>query len=394
MTERRFPSQPDEILRRLGAEVVPVEDPEESARRREPVVAALARAIRNNADRKRRTLRARLLVGLGLAAALALGVGAAVRSRHRTVEAVDTLAAIATTVAEVRGAVVVTEAGESRVLSHGSKLSLYTVGEIETALDGQAEVRSQKSVLRIAPATKLTVPQTTNVEERYRLALGRLDVSVDKDSRFLRSVVVETPNAEVVVHGTVFAVGVAAGSEHTVTDVSVTRGSVWVLANGVQVALLGPGQHWSSDGTPALSGNAVPVASGVIVPQQAPSAALAPADSAGLREVPRAATSHREAGVTEAKANALAEQSRLFEEAIDARNRGDDVRAVELFSHLVARYPSYEEAEVQLFRAEKRLGQSAVAAAEARRYLAQHPQGFAHEEARTLALSGGPAAAH
>ena len=86
----------------------------------------------------------------------------------------------------------------------------------------------------------------------------------------------------------------------------------------------------------------------------------------------------------------MAEESRLFQDAIDSRNRGDDARAVELFSHLVARYPSYEEAEVQLFRAEKRLGHMASAAAEARRYLAQHPQGFAHEEARSLALSSAP----
>jgi len=76
----------------------------------------------------------------------------------------------------------------------------------------------------------------------------------------------------------------------------------------------------------------------------------------------------------------------MFQEAIDARNRGDDSRAVELFGRLLARYPGYEEAEVQLFRAQSRLGNSAAAAAEARRYLALHPQGFAHAEARELAL--------
>jgi outer membrane protein assembly factor BamD (BamD/ComL family) len=87
----------------------------------------------------------------------------------------------------------------------------------------------------------------------------------------------------------------------------------------------------------------------------------------------------------------LAEQSRMFQEAIDARNRGDDARAADLFARLLARYPSYEEAEVQLFRAHKRLGRTTLAAAAARRYLAQHPQGFAHDEARDLALSSSPA---
>ena len=81
----------------------------------------------------------------------------------------------------------------------------------------------------------------------------------------------------------------------------------------------------------------------------------------------------------------------MFQDAIDARNRGEDTRAAELFSRLLARYPSYEEAEVQLFRAQKRLGRTTAAAAEARRYLALHPQGFARDEARELALSSLPA---
>jgi len=378
MSGRRFPSQPDEILRRLGNQVVPVDELERNEQRRVQVVGALSRAIRANADRQRRALRTRLVVGLSLAAALLLGVGAAVRWHRPALDASLALAVVG----QVHGAVVVTEAGESRVLSPGSTLSLRTLGEIETAPDAQAEIRSQKSVLRIAPATKLTVPQATNVEERYRLALGRVDVSVDKDSRLLRSVVVETPNAEVVVHGTVFAVGVASRTDHTVTDVSVTRGSVWVLANGVQVALLGPGQHWSSD--TQLASAPVPVV-------RAPDAVDAP-DAADVTTTHGSARlTRRELALAEAKASALAEESRLFQDAIDARNRGDDARSAELFSHLVARYPSYEEAEVQLFRAEKRLGRAASAVAEARRYLALHPQGFARDEARTLALSFTPA---
>ena len=380
MSERRFPSQPDEILRRLGSQVVPVDEPQRAEQRRDQVVAALSRSIRDTAERKRRALRTRVVWGLGLAASLALGIGVAARVHQRRLDS----GSIATTVADVRGAVVVTEGGESRVLSHGGKLSLRALGEIETAPEAQAEIRSQKSLVHLGPATKLTVPQTTPVEERYRLALGQGDVSVDKDSRITRSVVVETPNAEVVVHGTVFAVGVAARSNHTVTEVSVTRGSVWVLANGVQVALLGPGQHWSSE-TPSAGVPATPVA----VTQSAPSAE--PIESPAPRELH---VQHRAASVAEIKASTLAEQSRMFQDAIDARNRGDDTRAAELFTRLLARYPSYEEAEVQLFRAEKRLGRAASAAAEARRYLAQHPQGFAHEEARALALSSSPLQQH
>jgi hypothetical protein len=365
------------MLRRLGSQVVPVEDPERAEQRRGQVVAALSRSIRATADRKRRAQRTRLIWGFGIAASLALGVGVAALSQQRSGDAVSAFS----TVAEVTGKVVVTESGESRVLSSGSQLALRTLGEIETAPEAQAEIRSQKSTVHLAAATKLTVPRATTLEERYRLAVGRVDISVDKDSRITRSVVVETPNAEVVVHGTVFAVGVASRNEHTVTDVSVTRGSVWVLQHGAQVAVLGPGQRWSSDDVEPAS----PPAS-VSAPALPPVAVddRAPPRETTSRALPRAAN-------VETKSSALAEQGRMFQEAIDARNRGEDARAVELFGRLLVRYPNYEEAEVQLFRAQKRLGRTTAAAAAARRYLAQHPQGFAREEARGLALSSLPA---
>ena len=381
MSATRIPSQPDEMLRRLGNQVVPVEEPEQVERRREQVVAALSRSIRATADRKRRVLRSRVLWAVGLAASLALGLGIAARARHSSAEA----RAVFSTVAEVTGAVVVTENGDSRVLSKGSEFALRTQSEIETAPEAQAEIRSKKSTVHLNPATKLTVPRVTPVEERYRLAVGRVEISVDKNSPVARSVVVETPNAEVVVHGTVFAVGVSSRNKQTVTEVSVTRGSVWVLQHGVQVAVLGAGQHWSSDAEP-LSAPALATPAPV---------ATTPAARLTSRE---SAVSHRETGAratratpAEAKASTLAEQSRMFQDAIDARNRGEDARAAELFARLLARYPSYEEAEVQLFRAQKRLGRTAAAAAEARRYLAIHPQGFARDEARDLALSSLPA---
>ncbi|HET7543461.1 MAG TPA: FecR domain-containing protein [Polyangiaceae bacterium] len=378
MSAPRIPSQPDDMLRRLGNQVVPVEEPERVERRREQVVAALARSIRESADRKRHALRARVIWSLGIAASLALGVGLAAHARQSSAEA----AAVFSTVAEVTGAVVVTENGESRVLSKGSQFALRAQGEIETAQEARAEIRTQKSTVHLSAATKLTVPRTTAVEERYRLAVGRVELSVDKDSPITRSVVVETPNAEVVVHGTVFAVDVSTRNQRTVTDVSVTRGSVWVLQRGAQVAVLGPGQRWASDVEPASLAPASPPASAA--PVSASESDATPHRDMPVRVPPRATANE---GKGEGKASTLAEQSRMFQEAIDARNRGDDSRAAELFGRLLTRYPNYEEAEVQLFRAQKRLGRTTAAAAEARRYLALHPQGFARDEARDLALS-------
>jgi len=368
------------MLRRLGNQVVPVEDPERVERRREQVVAALSRSIRTTADRKRRAFRTRLLWTAGIAASLALGVGIAAHARHNAVEA----AAVFSTVAEVSGAVVVTENGQSRVLANGSEFGFRTQGEIETAPEAQAELRSKKSSVHLSPATKLTVPPVTPVEERYRLAVGRVELSVDKDSPLTRSVVVETPNAEVVVHGTVFAVGVSSRNKQSVTEVSVSRGSVWVLQHGTQVAVLGAGQRWSSD---AEANNAPPAVPTIAAPE--PVAPLATSEAVSHRET--SARGLPRSTAAEAKASTLAEQSRMFQEAIDARNRGEDTRAAELFGRLLQRYPNYEEAEVQLFRAQKRLGRTTAAAAEARRYLALHPQGFARDEARELALSSVPA---
>lgn len=378
MSAVHFQSQPDEILRRLGSQVVPVDEPVNAEQRREQVIAALSRSIRESSERKRRSHRMRIVWGLGLAASLALGVGIMARVHQSGLN--DGLRA--TTVSDLRGAVVVTESGESRVLSHGGKVSLRALSEIETAPEAQAEIRTQRSLVRLGSATRLTVPPATPVEERYRLLLGKVDVSVEKHSTIVRSVVVETPHAEVVVHGTVFAVGVSSHSDHLVTEVSVTRGSVWVLANGVQVALLGPGQRWSSD-TQVVGVSGAPASPGL----------PAPVDTVTPHE-PSAQVFHREAIVVQPNASTLIEQGHMFQEAIDARNRGDDAKAVELFTRLFARYPSYEEAEVQLFRAQKRLGRTAAAAAEARRYLAQHPQGFAHEEARALALGSTPQRQH
>jgi len=183
----------------------------------------------------------------------------------------------------------------------------------------------------------------------------------------------------------VFAVGVSSRDQHTVTEVSVTRGSVWVLQRGAQVAVLGAGQRWSSDAEAASAAPTLPAPAPAMAP--APPATesdnAAPRRELPARVPPRATPSDK----AEGKASTLAEQSRMFQEAIDARNRGDDPRAAELFGRLLSRYPNYEEAEVQLFRAQKRLGRMTAAAAEARRYLALHPQGFARDEARDLALS-------
>ncbi|HEY2409630.1 MAG TPA: FecR domain-containing protein [Polyangiaceae bacterium] len=372
-----FPRDPESLLRRMANQVVPVESAEQAESRRGKLVAELARSIRRGVEQRGRVRRVRALfatLGVGLAAAAGLAITLRVKDAPHTPNA-----PAGAMVAEVSGAVLVTDGGDSHVLRDGSNWLLHGTGEIETVADARADVRTQKSLVHIGTASKVLVPAATPSEERYRLMLGTVDVSVDKDARSSRAVVVETPNAEVLVRGTVFAVGVAAQASHVVTVVSVVRGSVWVLKGGVQVAVLGPGQRWSSE----------PQAVNDPAQRDAPSAPSAPAlggETAALE--PRAAKQAEP--IAQAKSGTLADENRSFQDALDARNRGDDARAAESFARLVARYPHSslaEEAEVERFRALKRLGQTAPAAAAARRYLAAYPVGFARDEARAVALS-------
>jgi hypothetical protein len=156
----------------------------------------------------------------------------------------------------------------------------------------------------------------------------------------------------------------------------------------VQVALLSAGQSWSS--AAGVENAAPPVTA---VPSQPEETVEAPAAPASL------GTNHKPAVVAAApvklpsqrKIGTLTEENRLYNAGVEAKNRGDAARAAELFGELVASFPQSplrESAQVMRFRALKQAGQSARAASEARRYLAEHADGAARAEAREIALSG------
>jgi TolA-binding protein len=206
--------------------------------------------------------------------------------------------------------------------------------------------------------------------------------------------VVETPDAEVLVRGTVFDVWVEPRLGSTNTHVHVTRGSVWVLTQGVQVALLSAGQTWSSAGgvepaearvAPVLPTVATPVADLTTPSPAGPTPEHATAPSVG--HAAAVVTSAKDAAAH--KSGTLAEENRLFAAGVEARNRGDSQRAAELFGELLSSYPQStlrEVAQVERFRALNGSGQKGRAATEARKYLAEHPDGAARSEARDMAL--------
>jgi hypothetical protein len=278
----------------------------------------------------------------------------------------------------VSGTVVLRQEGSLRVVGSGGR-ALHDGDSLQTATGAHAHLATHKSSVNVSESTELKLSQPSGAEERISLRRGRVDVEVDKAVETKRSVVVETPDAEVVVRGTVFDVRVEPLANATNTHVHVTRGSVWVLAQGVQVALLSAGQSWSSVGgveSPETHRSPSPVALPIVGSERATPAPAKPA-ATPAKEAPR-------------RVGTLGEENRLFAAGVEARNRGDAARAAELFGELLGTYPQStlrEVAQVERFRALSQAGQAARAASEARRYLAEHADGAARSEARDLALS-------
>jgi hypothetical protein len=376
--------EPEALVRGLAEERVPPEEAAVLAERRERLVLGVARMIRESKGaRERRSLVRRWSAVVAAAAVVALGVGVAQHSSygHRAPELATQPAPQQPNetreVAEVRsvtGTVVLKHSGHGRVVAPGEVPSLTSGDELETAADGFAFVQTERSAIHVQPSTQLSVFPPSVVEERIRLALGRIDLKVSKQPHSTRSVVVETPNTEVIVRGTEFSVTVVPEQRQPVTRVRVTEGAVWVLHRGER-ELVSVGEEWSSSGGR--------VQNAVVTPAQAAATEIAPVPS---RVRPTRAGRAPTKGVV---TGSLGEENRMYQAALEARNRGDDRKALELFSALLTRYPNghlAEVAQVERMRGFKRLGESNAAQAEARRYLAEHPSGAVRDEARGTAL--------
>jgi outer membrane protein assembly factor BamD (BamD/ComL family) len=89
----------------------------------------------------------------------------------------------------------------------------------------------------------------------------------------------------------------------------------------------------------------------------------------------------------------LANQNRLFAEAMDAREQGDLARAARLLDDFIRRYPVSpltQDAYVERFRTLAHAGDRAAAGRAARVYLTLYGSGFARDEARAIALDVEP----
>jgi TolA-binding protein len=369
MSRAPFTREPAELLRRLAEEPVPSAPEDASPARRDRLVRSMKDAVERSAESAEKARRFRR-GSLIFAAAASLLLLSGLLLNERRAHGSGPIAGLD----RVSGTVVLTQEGNVQVVGAGQR-PLRDGDSLQTAAGARAHLTTHKSSVDVSESTELKLSQPNAAEERISLRHGRVDVAVDKTVETKRSVVVETPDAEVVVRGTVFDVRVEPLANATNTRVHVTRGSVWVLSQGVQVALLSAGQSWNSAG--GIEAAAPPPAPAAPVAAQEPeSAPVAKPSAPNVAKEPR-------------KSGTLAEENRLFSAGVEARNRGDARSAAELFGELLSTYPQStlrEVAQVEHFRALNQAGQTARAAGEARRYLAEHADGAARAEARDLAL--------
>ena len=379
-------SQTQRLLESMGKLPVPPDDPESAARRRDRVVAHVSSVLEKEQRASKRRRWRPLVAALLAAAAVVLAVGGLRSIRRHQELATATLPAPAARARALEGAVLLARRGELSPVAMDWETLLESGDELRTAaLGGATVVFSTGIVVNVGPATTFSVGSVRTEpggRDAVVLTMGRVDVAVPKleDGH---SFAVRTPDAEVIVHGTRFSVTVASPSQGApvITSVQVTEGRVSVV-HAAEQSSLGRGETWVSGALPAVM-------------QPASDGALPGGTSSGQRFEP-SPSARPPAGARPDKAlpqSSLADENRLFQSAMEAKRRGDDRSVVSTLDVLLTRYPSSPlapDARVERFRALKRLGEQSAAAREARRYLAENPDGFARDEARDTILAPAP----
>jgi hypothetical protein len=144
------------------------------------------------------------------------------------------------------------------------------------------------------------------------------------------------------------------------------------------------GQHWPSNCLSAERPNDF----GVNAERPAASRAPASPPKRGVAQAPTAATPNGETERTLERASALAAPNDLFAEGVAKRRQGDVSGALRAYQELLSRFPRSALAENALVERMRLLASIGApsAAAEAKRYLARYPGGFAVKEAEQLAV--------
>jgi hypothetical protein len=364
-------------LQRLGSSVAPVRDREDRERQREQIVGAINRQAARLQERGRSWRSWYVgLTAAALVAAVVVVVGtmmvAGSDTRHLAaapnVEAPMVGVAARITAIEGSGRVrfngVEAAAADRMAVEWGARVLVAAQSHLRLTMPNHSEVvLSERTELGLPPRHDASLIRLTLDRGRGEFSVAPLP----EGHRF----VVSTPDTEVVVHGTRFVVQVQHEDGEVVTTVEVLEGEVGVNGAGREVVLVA-GQDYSSR-APATA-----PATPELLPEGAD-----PQPSASVRS--SATVAHQE----EAPGSTLAAETREYMLAMAAKRRGDDEQALARVDDFLRRHPHSTlapHARVERFRLLKALGHERDAADEARRYLAEHPDGFARGEARGMAI--------
>ncbi len=344
--------------------------------------AAVAAALRQVAERRHRQRRWR---GVGVAVAIAAGVfGVGVGAWFELAPRVAELAVSAdpsVRVDERAGEVVVTD-------SEGQTI------EASSALAAGYGLRTEQGSARLgfasgarARVSKQSSLQITRARdgEAFFLARGGVEVEVPKlDAK--HGFFVQTPDVQVVVHGTLFNVTVESTEAGPRTHVGVMHGIVSVRHSGREVFLTA-GQSW-----PPSEAAPPPSALDRAEPERGDDrdAGLAEDDAEPEPRVSKARKSYtrpRRAPARELTSRELADQNQRFARAMTLKKNGAANEALLELGKIARRYPASplsQELRVERLRLLRSLGRTREGVTEARKYLRDYPQGYAVGEAEAM----------
>ncbi len=351
--DARSPKRPD-ILEQWSRLPVPADLPARSGPARDRVVDAVVRTMLSPKIRTPNRPGLALRAGLGTTAATALIAAIVIGHSWSAKEPLIPRAYLQSNSGEgvVQGPPFESPSESSSTLTLDSSSRLQLVNGVEVV---------------VGPETRLALPGEKDARGELALESGTLQAHVPtlpKGAVFA----VRTPNALVSAHDSAFSVEVSplGPSEVRQTRVIVTEGVVAVQHAGHEL-VLDAGTEWTSSvANPPVRGA-----------EREPATAFKRLNARKARGA---------AGAT-SDPNELANQNRLFSEAMGARDRGDAARAVTLLDNFIVKYPACplaEDAHIARFRVLEQ-GDRGAAAKAARSYLAVYPEGLAGEEARALA---------
>lgn len=209
-------------------------------------------------------------------------------------------------------------------------------------------------------------------DEIFELRAGSVQLHVAKlvsGDRFI----VRTSDSEVEVRGTQFRVDVGPPCEGTTTRVVVTEGTVVVRHGGAETRVTA-NESWPAHCETQVAAPTTPASALAVEP---------PPVVASAQPITTAVTAAKRTNVPSSD---LAEQNRIFADAMAAKRRGDAPAALAALDRLASAYPQGPLAESAAVERMRILAASEPArgAEAARAYLARYPHGYARAEAQHL----------